>query len=70
MKFKILIDDITFYFWSSRNCANINDIRRKWDPTINLWKFTYNKKILIKVIILGYNQVCCQTFFNFHLLFN
>ena len=55
MKFKILIDDITFYFWSSRNCANINDIRRKWDPTINLWKFTSDKKILIKVIVLGYN---------------
>ena len=28
---------------------------------VDLSKFTSNKKILSEFIVMGYNQVCCQT---------
>ena len=38
-----------------RNFASIEDIRRRCNPNVDLLKFTSNKKILSKVVVLGYN---------------
>ena len=35
----------------------MEDIRRKYNLTVNLSKLTYNKKILSEVVILNYNKV-------------
>ena len=43
--FKHLIDDIIIDLWSFTDFANMEDIRRKWSPMVNLSKFTFNKKI-------------------------
>ena len=59
-KFKDLIDDITIDFGYSWNFASMEDIRRKYNPMVNFSQFTSNKKILSKVIVLVYNQICCQ----------
>ena len=56
-----MIDDIAINIWSSVIFANMKDIRRKCNPTVNLSKFTSNKNILSGVITLNYNQVYCQT---------
>ena len=34
----------------------MRDIRRRYNPMVDLSKFTSNKKILSKVVTLGYNQ--------------
>ena len=34
----------------------MRDIRRRYNPMMDLSKFTSNKKILSKVVTLGYNQ--------------
>lgn len=39
----------------------MKDIRRKCYPMVDLSKFTFNKKILSKVVILCYNQFYSQT---------
>jgi len=39
----------------------MEDIRRKYNPTVDLLKFTSNKKILSKVVTLDYNQFYNQT---------
>ena len=36
----------------------MEDIRRKCNLMIDLSKFTYDKKILNKIVVLGYNLVC------------
>ena len=61
-KFKYLIDDIIIDLWSSWNFANVEDIRRKCNPMVDLPKFIFNnkKKILNRVVVLDYNQVCYQ----------
>ena len=50
LKFKHLTDDITIDFWSSRNLASMKNIRRKYNTMVDLSKFTFNKKILSKVV--------------------
>ena len=35
----------------------MEDIRRKYNLTVNLLKLIYNKKILSEVVILNYNKV-------------
>ena len=56
MQFKQLIDNIVINFWSFGNFANIEDIKRKYNPLVDLSKFAFNKKkILSKVIALGYD---------------
>ena len=35
----------------------MEDIRRKYNLTVDLSKLTYNKKILSEVVILNYNKV-------------
>ena len=35
-------------------------IKRKCNLMMDLSKFTYNKKILSGVVVLGYNKVCSQ----------
>ena len=49
------IDDIFIDLWFFENFASIEDIRRKCNLMVNLSKFTTNKKILSKIITLGYN---------------
>ena len=44
LKFKDLIDDIAINLWSFWNFANMKDIRRKFNPTVNLSQFTSKKK--------------------------
>ena len=57
-----MIDNIPIDHWSSRNFASIEDIRKKkYNLMADLSKFTSNKKILSGVLVLVYNQVCCQT---------
>ena len=54
-----MIDDIATDFLSSKNFANMKDIRIKCNSTVDFSKFTSNKKILSKVVALNYNQVFC-----------
>ena len=35
----------------------MEDIRRKYNLTVDLSKLTYNKKILSEIVILNYNKV-------------
>ena len=41
----------------------MEDIRRKYNPLVDLSKFTSNKQILSGVVVLNYNLICCQTLF-------
>ena len=60
-----MIDDIAIVLWSSWKFANMEDIRRKCNPIVDLSKFTSNNNIkkrrLSGVVALVYNQVCYQT---------
>ena len=56
-----MVDDIIIDFWSFGTFAGIKDVRRKCNPMMGLSVFTFNKKILSKIVVLGYNQVCSQT---------
>ena len=57
-----MIDDITINFRSFENIASMENIRRKYNLTVDLSKFTLNKKkILSGIVLLGFNQVCYQT---------
>ena len=58
-KFKELSDDIAINISSFWNFENMEDLRRKCNPMIDLPKFTSNKKILSWVVVLIYNKVCC-----------
>ena len=52
LQFKQFIDDITIDLQFSRNFASIKNIRSKYNFIVDLSKFTFNKKILNKVVIL------------------
>ena len=45
LKFKHLIDDVAINLWYSWNFASIENIIRKFNLTVDLSKFTSNKKI-------------------------
>jgi len=45
-----IIDDIAIDFKFSRNFARIGDIIKTCNPIVDLSKFTFNKKILSKVV--------------------
>ena len=49
LQFKQFIDDISIDLYFSRNIANMENIKRKYNPMVDLSKFTSNKKILSKV---------------------
>ena len=55
LQFKKFIDNIAIDLYSSRNLASMKDIRERCNPMVDLSKFTCNKKILNKIIILDYN---------------
>ena len=55
-----MINDIAIDIWFSENFASMEDIRRKCNSMVDLSKFTFNKKIFFKVVVLNYNQVCYQ----------
>ena len=55
-----MINDIIIDLWSFVNFASINDIKRKYNPIVDLSKFTSNQKILNGTITIGYNQVCSK----------
>ena len=59
-KFKYLIDDIANDLWPSLNFASIEDIRKNFNPIMDLSKFTFNEKILSGVVAFVYNQICCE----------
>ena len=65
MKFKHLIDNIAINYIFYENFASMEDIRKKCNLIVELWKFITNKKIIIlsKVVVLDYNQVYSQIFF-------
>ena len=58
--FKQLIDNTIIDLWSSTNFSSMEGIKRKCNLMMDLSKFTYNKKILSEVVVLGYNKVCSQ----------
>ena len=60
MWFKQLIDNTIIDLWSSTNFSSMEGIKRKCNLMMDLSKFTYNKKILNEVVVLGYNKVCSQ----------
>ena len=41
----------------------MENIKRKSNPMVDLLKFTFNKKILNKVVALDNNQICFQTLY-------
>ena len=55
LPFKKLIDDIVIELESSRNFANMEDIKRKCNLMMNLSKFISNKKIFSEIVTLSYN---------------
>ena len=62
-KFKDLIDDIAINLWYFWNLENMEDIRRKCNPMVNLLQFTsIYIYILSGVVVLVYNQVYYQIF--------
>ena len=62
-----MIDDIAINLWYSWNFVSMEDIKRKCNPLlVDLSKFTPINKILNGVVILVYNQVCCQTCLKFN----
>ena len=46
----------------------MEDLKRKCNPIIDLSKFTTNKKILSKVVDLGYIQFCNYTLSEFTII--
>ena len=57
-----MIDNIVIDFWFSKNFANIENMKRKYNPNVDLSKFASNKRILSGVVDLNYYQVCCKNF--------
>ena len=60
MKFNHFIGPTVTDIWYFENFANMEDIERKCNPIVDLWKFTFNKKILSRIVATIYNQVCSQ----------
>ena len=48
-------------FWYFKNFASFEDIRRKYNSIVDLLTFTFNTKILSKIIILDYIKISSQT---------
>ena len=61
LKFKYLSNDISINIWSFWNFASMKNLRRNCNPI--QWWICQNshpiKKILSRVVVLIYNQVCC-----------
>ena len=55
LQFKQFIDDIAIDLQFYKNFASMKYIRR-CNPIVNFSKFTFNKKILNKIVALGYNK--------------
>ena len=56
LKFKHLIDNIAIhFFYLFGNFTNMKDMKKNiYNPTVNLSKFTSNKKILSEIAVLEY----------------
>ena len=50
-----------FFFLSFENITSIENTRRECNLMVNLLNFTYNKKILSGVVVIGYKLVYGQT---------
>ena len=70
LKFKHLVDNIVIDLRFSRNFTSMEVIRRECNLIVDLLKFSSNKKILSGVVVLSYNQVCCQTLSLLNYLIN
>jgi len=40
----------------------MEDVRRKCNPMMDLSKFTFNKKIFRRIVVISYNQVLIKLF--------
>ena len=58
LQLKQFIDDIAIVLYFSRNVTSMENIRKIYNSMADLSKFTSNKKILNKIVILDYNQFC------------
>ena len=58
LQLKQFIDDIAIVLYFSRNVTSMENIRKIYNSMVDLSKFTSNKKILNKIVILDYNQFC------------
>ena len=58
MKFKYSIDDIAINIWFFEKFSSIENIGRKFNPMMNLSKFTSNIKIMRTIVAINYNKVC------------
>ena len=58
LQLKQFIDDIAIILYFSRNVTSMENIRKIYNSMADLSKFTSNKKILNKIVILDYNQFC------------
>ena len=58
LQLKQFIDDIAIILYFSRNVTSMENIRKIYNSMADLSKFTSNKKILNKIVILVYNQFC------------
>ena len=47
-----MIDDIVIDLWPFWNFKSTGDIKRKWNPIMDLSKFTSNKEILSRLVAL------------------
>ena len=56
-----MIGDIAIDIWFFGNFASIDDIKRKCNQMVDLFKFSSNKKILSRVVVLDYIIICSQT---------
>ena len=56
-----MINSIVIDLWFYGNFVKMNDISRECNLMADLLKFISDKKILSRVIVLGYNQIYCQT---------
>ena len=58
LQLKQFINDIAIVLYFSRNVTSMENIRKRYNSMVDLSKFTSNKKILNKIVILDYNQFC------------
>ena len=66
-----MIDGISINFGSSRNFANMEKIRRKFNAIVNLSKFISNKKILNEVIVMGTTKFVTKLYtYFFHIFYH
>ena len=60
----ICFDDIVIDLLYSWNFTSITDIKRKYNSNVNLSKFTFNKNILSRALVLVYDQDMLQILFK------